>query len=82
MAIFEKFNGAWENRNIDKLAEYFHPDCEFHMHSTGAVIKLEEWKEFFGKMLQNPDVKNDNARCIYENADIIVIHSIGTFWNV
>ena len=30
-------------------------------------------------MLQNPDVKNDNVRCIYENEDMIVIHSIGTF---
>ena len=81
MAIFEKFNEAWESRNIDKLAEYFHPDWEFHMHSTGAVIKLEEWKEFFGKMLQNPDVKRDNVRCIYENEDILVMHSIGTFPN-
>ena len=81
MAIFEKFNEAWESRNIDKLTEFFHPDWEFHMHSTGAVIKLEEWKEFFGKMLQNPDVKRDNVRCIYENEDIIVIHSITTFPN-
>ena len=47
MAIFEKFNEAWESRNIDKLAEFFHPDWEFQFHSTGKVIKLEEWKEFF-----------------------------------
>ena len=81
MAIFEKFNEAWESRNIDKLAEFFHPDWEFQFHSTGKVIKLEEWKEFFGKILQNPDVKRDNVRCIYENEDIIVIHSITTFPN-
>ena len=40
MAIFEKFNEAWESRNIDKLAEFFHPDWEFQFHSTGKVIKL------------------------------------------
>ena len=79
--IISMFGNLLGTRNIDKLAECFHPDWEFHMHSTGAVIKLEEWKEFFGKMLQNPDVKNDKARCIYENEDIIVIHSIGTFPN-
>ena len=79
MAIFEKFNEAWESRNIDKLTEFFHPDWEFQFHSTGKVIKLEEWKEFFGKILQNPDVKRENVRCIYENEDIIVIHSITTF---
>ena len=36
---------------------------------------------FFGKMLQNPAVKKQYVRCIYENEDRIVIHSIGNFPN-
>ena len=51
------------------------------MHSTGATITLVQWEEFFGNMLKKPDVKNENARLIYENDDILVMHSIGTFPN-
>ena len=81
MGIYEEFTKAWETRDINSLAECFTPDWEFHMHSRGAIITLEQWKEFFGNMLKNPDVKNENARLIYENDDIIVMHSIGTFPN-
>ena len=81
MGIFNKFQEAWETRDITSLAECFTSDWEFHMHSSGAIIKLDEWKEFFGKMIKNPDVKNESARLIYENEDIIVMHSIGTFPN-
>lgn len=81
MSLFQKFDAAWEARDMDRLVECFHPDWEFHMHSSGKVIKLEEWKQFFGAMLQNPDVKRENVRCLYENNEIVVIHSIGTFPN-
>ena len=78
---YEEFAQAWETRDITSLAECFAADWEFHMHSTVATITLEQCKEFFGNMLKNPDVKNENARLIYENDDIIVMHSIGTFPN-
>ena len=81
MGIFNKFQEAWEARDITSLAECFTPDWEFHMHSSGAIIKLDEWKEFFGEMIKNPAVKNEASRLIYENDDIIVMHSIGTFPN-
>ena len=32
-------------------------------------------------MLKNPDFKNENAKLIYENDDIIIMHNIGTFPN-
>ena len=81
MGIYEEFTKAWKTRDITSLAECFTPDWEFHMHSTGAIITLDQWREFFGNMLKNPAVKNENARLIYENDDIIVMHSIGTFPN-
>ena len=81
MGIFNKFQEAWEARDITSLAECFTPDWEFHMHSSGAIIKLDEWKEFFGKIIKNPDIKNKSARLVQENEDIIVMHSIGTFQN-
>ena len=81
MGIYEEFTKAWKTRDITSLVECFTSDWEFHMHSTGAIITLDQWKEFFGNMLKNPAVKNENARLIYENDDIIVMHSIGTFPN-
>ncbi len=51
MRIYEEFTKAWETRDINSLAECFTPDWEFHMHSTGEIITLEQWKEFFGNML-------------------------------
>ena len=64
MGIFNKFQEAWEARDITSLAECFTPDWEFHMHSSGAIIKLDEWKEFFGKMIKNPDIKNESSRLV------------------
>ena len=51
------------------------------MHSSRKVIKLEEWEPFFGAMPANPEATTGNVRCIYENDDIIILYSIGTFPN-
>ena len=81
LSVFQKFNFAWEAKDINALVDCFHPEWEFHMHSSGKIIKLEEWKTFFGAMLANPKVTRENVRCIYENDEIMIVHSIGTFPN-
>ncbi|MDA9246050.1 hypothetical protein N9P21_00235 [Rhodobacteraceae bacterium] len=51
------------------------------MHSSRKVIKLEEWEPFFRAMPANPEATTGNVRYIYENDDIIILHSIGIFPN-
>ena len=51
------------------------------MHSSGKIIKLEEWEPFFGAMPAKPEATTENVRYIHENDDIIILHSIGTFPN-
>ena len=62
MSVFQKFNSAWEAKDINALVDCFHQEWEFHMHSSRKIIKLEEWKPFFGAMLANLKVTRENVR--------------------
>ena len=55
-----------------------HDDWEFKFHSSGHVMKSGDVSdEQLASMLQNNI--NENSRCVYENDDILVQHSVVTF---
>ena len=67
--------------DVDTVASFHHADFEMKMHSNGAVITKEQWKEGAASIFKNSNFKREAARCIYENDDILVIHAIVTFPN-
>ena len=81
MSFFEKFEAAIGNKDLDAMMELMHPDWTMVMHSTGKVLDLNDWKEMFSKIIAGDNFKRENVRCIYENDDIMVAHSIATFPN-
>ena len=81
MSFFEKFEAAINNKNLDAMMELMHSDWTMVMHSTGKVLDLNDWKEMFSKIIAGDNFKRENVRCIYENDDIMVSHSIATFPN-
>ena len=79
--FFDKFETAIGNKDLDAMMELMHPDWTMVMHSTGKVLDLNDWKEMFSKIIAGDNFKRENARCLYENDDIMVAHSITTFPN-
>ena len=78
--LYQKFVDAWDKKDAEAELKLFHDDWEFKFHSTGKIMKkgdmsLEDRK----KMMENHDL--ENRRCLYENDDILVMHSISHFPN-
>ena len=62
-------------RDIEAFNRCYHDDWEFKFHSTGRIVRrgdntdeqtLERWDT----------LKVESDRCLYENEDILVTHSI------
>ena len=71
---------AKADRDIEAFNRCYHDDWEFKFHSSGRIVRrgdntdeqtLERWDTF----------KVENDRCLYENEDILVTHSIVHFQN-
>ena len=71
---------AKADRDIEPFNRCYHDEWEFKFHSSGRIVRrgdntdeqtLERWDTF----------KVENDRCLYENEDILVTHSIVHFPN-
>ena len=71
---------AKADRDIEPFNRCYHDEWEFKFHSSGRIVRrgdntdeqtLERWDTF----------KVENDRCLYENEDILVTHSIVHFQN-
>ena len=78
--LYEKMAKAKADRDIGAFNSCYHDDWEFKFHSSGRIVRrgdntdeqtLERWDTF----------KVENDRCLYENEDILVTHSIVHFQN-
>ena len=76
--IYEKWIKAWPEADIEAYKSLHHEEWEFKFHSTGNVMRSSDMSdEQLEGMMQNN--VNENMRCIYENDDILVVHSFATF---
>ena len=59
MSFFDKWEAAIENKDLDGMVELMHPECTMVLHSTGKVIRRDEWKETFGKLISSDVFQQD-----------------------
>ncbi len=78
--LYDIMANAKADRDIRAFNRCYHDDWEFKFHSSGRIVRhgdntdeqtLERWDTF----------KVENDRCLYENEDILVTHSIVHFPN-
>ena len=78
--IYDRMTAAKANRDVVAFNTCYHDDWEFKFHSSGRIVRrgdntdeqtLERWDTF----------KVEGERCLYENEDILVTHSIVHFPN-
>ena len=81
MSIFEAFEIAFADRDIDALGALFHSDYERTMPSSGRTLTKKDWITGFGKILANGTVAHEKVCYLYENDHVLVTHSFSIFPN-
>ena len=79
MKLFRPMKIARDTRDFDALSEFMHEDCVFVRHQTGTQVLWSEFKHDFRTMMESGKFDRLMDRCIYENDDILVEHSIMRF---
>ena len=79
MSLYEKMKAASDNRDVEAWLDCIHDDFVFVRHQTGADMSKEEWTPMVTAMMQSDQLEIKNQRCIYENEEILVTHSMMNF---
>jgi uncharacterized protein (TIGR02246 family) len=79
MAIFEKMNGAVQNRDADAYLALYSDDAVFVRHQSGTEMSKSQFGEMIQKMMKSDVTDMGERRCIYENDDILVMHSVNDY---
>ena len=79
MAIYDTISKALEEKDAGMYTNLFHEDYEFVRHQTGTSMHREQMVEMMNMMMANEKVVIRNARCVYENDELLVEHSIMDF---
>ena len=79
MSIYEKLDAAMENNDAKAYADLLHDDFTFVRHATNTAMAKSEWVNVIKNMMDSGKVTRSNSRCIYENDDILVSHSMVSF---
>ena len=79
MAIFEKMNAAIGNKDAEAYLDLYADDAVFVRHQAGAEMDKAHFAEMIRKMTADERTVMGDRRCIYENDDILVVHSINDY---
>ena len=79
MSLYEKMKTASENRDVDSYLDCIHDDFVFVRLQTGAEMSKDEWSPILTAMMQSDKLEIKDQRCIYENDEILVTHSMMNF---
>ena len=77
MSIIEAYNKAWEDADVEALAEIIHDDCVFNPHVGGITMSKSDILGFAGQGA----VSSESERILFENDEVGVAHSIVHFAN-
>ena len=79
MSLYEKMERAMDQRDAAIYAEVLHPDFTFVRHQSGTEMSRDQMVEMLNMMMNNDKVVILDSRCIYENDDVLVEHSLMDF---
>ncbi|MCH1592215.1 MAG: nuclear transport factor 2 family protein [Candidatus Thalassarchaeaceae archaeon] len=79
MSLYDTMAKAMDEKDAGMYTDLFHDDYEFVRHQTGTSMHREQMIEMMKMMMANEKVVIRDARCVYENNEILVEHSIMDF---
>jgi ketosteroid isomerase-like protein len=79
MSVFTKWSTAIENRDADALIDCLHEDYAFVRHQSGTTMNKVQMAEMLRGFMSNDGVVVHSQRCLYENNEVMVEHSVMDF---
>ena len=79
MKINDSWKKAFKDKDFDGLMKFYHPDYSFVRHQTNTAMRLSEWFPMMKDMVESNKLEMISWKCIYENDDILVDHSVLSF---
>ena len=79
MGVYELMMKAMEERDASHYTKVFHDDYEFVRHQSGTTMNKTQMSEMMVSMMANTKVVITEPRCIYENDEILIEHSMMDF---
>ena len=79
MAIFDVMKAAVQNRDADTYLGLYADDAVFVRHKSGTTMGTAEFDVMIRKMMASDATVMGPRRKIYENDDILVIHSVNDY---
>ena len=79
MAIFEKMKASISGNDAEAYLALYADDAVFVRHKTGAEVGKAQFGEMIRKLMASDKTSMGKRRRIYENDDILVVHSINDY---
>jgi len=79
MAMFEKMRAAVADGDAEAYLALYGDDAVFVRHQTGAEMGKPEFAELIRRMMASDAMNLGERRLIYENDDILVVHSVNDY---
>ncbi len=79
MSVYEKWSTAVEHRDAEALIACLHEDYTFVRHQTGTTMNKSQMSDMLRGFMGSNSVAVHSQRCLYENTDIMVEHSVMDF---
>jgi len=79
MSVFNKWSKAIENRDAEGLIACLHEDYTFVRHQSGSSMNKAQMSDMLRMFMANDKVVVHSQRCLYENAHVMVEHSVMAF---
>ena len=79
MSVFESWSNALERRDAKAMAACLHEDYVFVRHQSGTTMNKAEMSAMLAGFLSSESVVVRSQRCLYENDEVMVEHSVMDF---
>lgn len=77
--LHDKIAAAMDERDPEIWADVLHPAFEFIRHKSGTTLNKSDTMAMMRQFMASDAVEEHSRRCIYENEDILVVHSVMSF---
>ena len=79
MSVYQRWSTGIENRDAEALIACLHEDYTFVRHQTGTTMDRAQMSEMLRGFMSNESVVVQQQRCLYENDQVMVEHSVMDF---
>ncbi|MDA9765706.1 hypothetical protein N9D07_03490 [Alphaproteobacteria bacterium] len=79
MSLNEKLSQSMSDRNVGDYLDLLHEDFVATFHKSGDTFSKSEWAPMVTGMMGNEKFIRESSRCIYENDDVLVMHSFMSY---